>query len=256
MSSYGVDPREAGTEISTDAAKIRKNALLEQIYEDVYQRILQEVPKERFPQLLELGSGGGFFREAAPHAITSECVEVPGIDRVVDACRIDQYFDEQSLDAIAAFNVFHHLPDAAGFLRGAGRVLRPGGRVCLVEPWFTPIGQWFYRVIHHEAAILDPTDWRIVGEGRLGGANSRLPTSVFRDGEARFAQEFPELAIVKREPFHKWLYLVSGGLRLNTRVPRMVAKRLVELDARIHRGNDLLGLFALIVVERRNGGRE
>ena len=173
------------------------------------------------------------------------------MDRTVDACCIGEYFDAESLDAIADFNVFHHLPDAAGLLRGASRVLRKGGRLCLVEPWFTPVGQWFYRAIHHEPSVLDPNDWSIVGEGRLGGANSRLPTSVFRDSGERFGREFPDLTIVKQEPFHKWLYLASGGLRLNTRVPRVLAKGMVALDRRLHLGNRLTGLFALIVVERR-----
>src|SRR5262249_58933938 len=132
----------------------------------------------------------------------------------------------ESLDAVAAFNVFHHLPDVQGFLSGASRVLRPGGRIVLVEPWFTPVGQWFYRGIHHEPSLLDPDAWRLVGEGRLEGANSRLPTSVFRDSDARFAREFPGLRIVKREPFHKWLYLLSGGVTLNTPVPGRLARTL------------------------------
>jgi SAM-dependent methyltransferase len=247
---YGVDPRAAQVEIGQDAFKIRQNALLGEIYRSVYAKLAAEVPAREYPRLLELGSGGGFFRDFAPHAITSEFAQVAGIDRVVDACRIGEHFDEASLDAIAAFNVFHHLPDATGFLRGASRVLRPGGRIALVEPWFTPVGQWFYRGIHHEPSILDADDWNIVGEGRLGGANSRLPTSVFRDSDDRFAREFPKLTIVKRDPFHKWLYLVSGGLRLNTRVPRALAKWLVRVDQHVERGNQLFGLFALIVVDR------
>jgi len=251
MSAYSVDLGAAGQEISEDAAKIRKNALLEEIYNDVYTRIAAEIPAGAYPKLLELGSGGGFFRKIAPHAVTSECVDVPGIDRTVDACRIQDSFADESLDAVAGFNVFHHLPDASGLLSGVSRVLRKGGRLCLVEPWFTPIGQWFYRAIYHEPSILDPNDWGIVGEGPLGGANSRLPTSIFRDSCERFAREFPALEIVKLEPFHKWLYLASGGLRLNTRVPRPLAKGLVALDHRIRLGNRLTGLFALIIVDRR-----
>jgi SAM-dependent methyltransferase len=251
MSTSGVDRGAAHREIVEDAIKIRKNTLLEEIYKDIYSRIVAEIPADKYPRLLELGSGGGFFRDFAPHCITSECVDVPGIDRVVDACRIGDCFAADTLDAVAGFNVFHHLPHSAGLLSGVSHVLRRGGRLCLVEPWFTPFGQWFYRAIHHEPSVIDADDWSIVGEGRLNGANSRLPTSVFRDSSARFAREFPELAIIKHEPFHKWLYLASGGLRLNTRVPRAVAKRLVALDRRIHFGNRFAGLFALIVVERR-----
>lgn len=242
---------DAEHEIAEDAARIRANPLLHEIYRDIYARILEELPPAEFPRLLELGSGGGFFRELAPHAITSECVPAPRVDRVVDACNIAEHFGPSSLDAIAAFNVFHHLPDCEGFLRGAEAVLRPGGRIVLVEPWFTPLGQWFYRALHHEPSLLDPDDWRVAGVGRLAGANSRLPTSVFRDSDARFARSFPALRVVKREPFHKWLYLLSGGLRLNTRVPRPLARALVAADRTLRPGDGAAGIFARIVVERR-----
>lgn len=241
----------ADREIQGDAAKIRRNPLLLEIYREMYRRILDEVPAEDFPRLLELGSGGGFFKEFAGHAITSECVPVPGIDRVVDACQLDAHFEAGGLDAIVAFDVFHHLPDATGFLRTAERVLRPGGRIVLVEPWFTPVGQWFYRALHHEPVVLDPDDWTIRGFGRLEGANSRLPTSVFRDSDPRFLREFPGLSIVKREPFHKWLYLLSGGLRFNTHIPSILSRLIVRADNRLGAGNRWLGIFGLIVVERR-----
>jgi SAM-dependent methyltransferase len=247
---YGVDPSRAAAEIRVDASKIQRNPLLREIYASVYRRLLAELPPRRFPRLLELGSGGGFFRDLAPHAITSEFVAVPGIDRVVDAARIGECFEHASLDAIAGFNVFHHLPDPSAFLHGATHVLRTGGRVALVEPWFTSIGQWFYRSLHHEPYLHDPDQWRIVGAGRLAGANSRLPTSVFRDSDARFQREFPHLSILKREPMHKWLYLLSGGLRLNTHIPDFVAKKLVELDGRVKLGNEKPGIFATIVLER------
>ncbi len=245
-----IEAEVADREIRDDSAKIRKNPLLYEIYCEMYRRLLDEVPRETFPRLLELGSGGGFFKSVAPHVVTSECVQVSGVDRVVDACKLGEHFGPSSLDAIVAFDVFHHLPDAAGFLRGASRVLRPGGRIVLVEPWFTPLGQWFYRALHHEPVVMNPDDWSIRGFGRLEGANSRLPTSVFRDSEARFARELPALRIVKREPFHKWLYLLSGGLRFNTRIPGPLARWLVRTDTKTHAGNELAGIFGHIVVER------
>jgi hypothetical protein len=57
--------------------------------------------------------------------------------------------------------------------------------------------------------------------------------------------------IVKREPFHKWLYLFSGGLRLNTRVPRVVARGLINLDRQTTWGDEAFGIFAMITVDRR-----
>jgi SAM-dependent methyltransferase len=183
--------------------------------------------------------------------MTSDCVAAPFIDRVVDAGRIDEAFGPDSLDAIAAFNVFHHLPGAEAFLRGAQRVLRPGGRIVLVEPWYTPVGRYFHTVLHHEPHLDDPDAWHVVGSGRMTAANSRLPTSMFRDSDARWRRSFPRLQIIERRPFHKWLYLLSGGLRFNTRVPGALARRLVALDRALRFGDAAFGLFARIVVERR-----
>jgi SAM-dependent methyltransferase len=231
--------------------RIRQNAFLYLIYQDVYNRISAELPCDAYPRVLEIGSGGGFLKSWLPHLVTSDCVAGPGIDQVVDACNLTASFGPSSLDAITAYNVFHHLPNAEGFLRGAESVLRPGGRIVLVEPWFTPVGQWFYRAIHHEPVILDSNDWTISGEGRLDGANSRLPTSVFLDGRARLLQVAPELRVERCQPFHKWLYLASGGLRLNTRIPNALARLLLRLDRATTRFDHILGIFALIVVQKR-----
>lgn len=244
--SSSVDPL-----LEDHSRRIRANVLLRYIYEDAYQRILAEVPAEQYPRTLEIGTGGGFFKEFAPHITTSDCIAGPSIDRVVDACNLQGSNEPNSLDAIVGFNVFHHLPDAVGFLKGAEAVLRSGGRIAFVEPWLTPVGQWFYRAIHHEPVILDPDDWSIKGEGRLGGANSRLPTSVFLDGQQRMRQVAPGLSVVKCQPFHKWLYLFSGGLRLNTRVPGPIARGLLRLDQATSALDPIFGIFAVIVVERR-----
>jgi SAM-dependent methyltransferase len=241
--------------LADHARKIRKNALLFVIYEDIYRRLLDEIPPASFPRTLEIGSGAGFLKQVAPHITTSDCIAGAGIERVVDACRLQGAFERGSLDAIVAMNVFHHLPNVVGFLRGAAHALRPGGRIAMVEPWFTPLGQWFYRALHHEPVIADPTEWRIEGEGRLDGANSRLPTSVFREGKQRLAETIPELSIVKALPFHKWLYLLSGGLRLNTCVPRTIARALLYLDRVSSPLDPALGIFALIVLERRDDAR-
>ena len=233
------------------ALMIRNNRLLYAIYCDVYARLLAELPPKQFAEVVEIGSGAGFLKQVAPQVTTTDCVAGAGIDRVVDACRLPEHFAAGSLDAIVGFDVFHHLPDVEGFLTGVEAVLRAGGRLVLVEPWFTPLGQWFYRVLHHEPVLLDPEAWRIEGSGRLGGANSRLPTSVFRDGQRRLARVAPGLVVLRCTPFHKWLYLVSGGLRLNTRIPDPVARGLLRMDRVTSRLDSLFGIFAVIVVERR-----
>lgn len=238
------------TTLGSHIVRIRQNRLLHAIYQDVYRRIAAELTGRQFLDILEIGSGGGFIRDHLPQVTTSDCIAGPNIDCVLDACNLTERFGPSCLDAIVAFNVFHHLPDPVGFLRSANTVLRAGGKIVLVEPWFTPVGQWFYRAIHHEPVIMDPNDWRIEGHGRLQGANSRLPTSVFREGRQRMALIAPELTVTKCEPFHKWLYLVSGGLKLNTRVPPAVARLLLRADRATAWLDRYFGIFALIVAQK------
>ncbi|HVT05242.1 MAG TPA: hypothetical protein VHL58_17905, partial [Thermoanaerobaculia bacterium] len=104
MKPYGIDPRLAGAEIQTDAQKIRRNPLLHEIYRDVYARIVAELPRGA-NRILEIGSGGGFLEDFIPGLITSELEPVQGIDQVLDACRLEAYFEEASLDCITGFNV-------------------------------------------------------------------------------------------------------------------------------------------------------
>jgi hypothetical protein len=64
---YGKDSNQAPDEIRSDAAKIRQNPLLLEIYNSMYARLVTELPAAAYPRLLELGSGGGFFKDFAPH---------------------------------------------------------------------------------------------------------------------------------------------------------------------------------------------
>ena len=100
------------------AQRIRANAFLRAIYQDVYARLLAEVPEDQFPRALEIGSGGGFLKQHASHVTTTDCVAGPGIEHVVDACRLERSFDAGALDAIVGFDVFHHLPDVVGSSKG------------------------------------------------------------------------------------------------------------------------------------------
>ena len=95
--------------------------------------------------LLEIGCGNGFFLEEAQacgyadvrgvepgsQAVT---MAAPGIrERIVCDMMRPGLFAEASFDVVCLLQVFDHLPDPAGVLAEAHRVLKPGGLVLILN---------------------------------------------------------------------------------------------------------------------------
>ena len=61
------------------------------------------------------------------------------------------------------------------FLREAARVLRPGGRLLLMEPYITPVSYVGYKLLHHEDICFNRYHRRVVKydpwSGNLAMAN-------------------------------------------------------------------------------------
>ena len=83
--------------------------------------------------IVELGCGPGFFKERHPDVIATDAIVNPHADAIVEAAALP--FGEARVGSIVLLDVFHHLPRPAAFLEEAARVLRPGGRLAMLEPW-------------------------------------------------------------------------------------------------------------------------
>ncbi len=225
---------------------IRANPLLVRIYDRWYQELRAALPDGE-GAVLELGSGAGYFREVVPEAITSEVFLTPGVRAVLDATALP--FDDGALRAIVMTDVFHHIPDARTFLREAGRCVRPGGVVTMIEPWLTAWSRWVYRRLHHEP-LDEQAGWEFPAGGPLSAANLALPWIVFARDAALLAGEFPQWQLESVRPIMPFHYLVSGGVSMRPLIPGWTfglwewSERL--LHKRIHRW----GMFALITLRR------
>jgi SAM-dependent methyltransferase len=241
---------------------IKEKGLLRRIYTSWYSAIIKELPgKDAVPgEVLELGSGGGFFQEILPECRTSEVFSCPDVELVVDARKMP--LPDGSLRAITMVDVFHHIPDVGAFLTEAVRTLAPGGVVAMIEPWSTAWSRLVYRSLHSEpfepAAGTDRQDygtpgaWTFSSEGPLSGANGALPWIVFSRDRNVFAQYYPSLGISKIAVGYPFIYLASGGVSMRSLSPgwtypfwRVLEKGLSPLKRQ-------LGMFALIVLRRTN----
>ncbi len=127
---------------------IKQKSFLRKFYQDCYISIAHSLASDIGGPILELGSGGGFIKEQIPQCITSEILQVPGVDIILDGQKLP--LGDATLAAIVMFDVFHHVPRVKLFLREASRCIKPGGGVVMFEPWNTHWSRFVYRNLHHE----------------------------------------------------------------------------------------------------------
>jgi SAM-dependent methyltransferase len=191
---------------------MQRKSGLRRLYLEVYERYaacLRRCPAEGLA--VELGSGASFVREVLPEVVTTDVIEYPGVDRVVDASRMP--FADGAVRALFLLNVLHHIPDVGAFLRESERVLKPGGRVLIVDQYPGWIGGFVYRHLHHEPFDAEAADWRFASKGPLSDANGALAWIVFERDLDRFRREHERLRLAAFERHTPLRYWLAGGLK-------------------------------------------
>jgi SAM-dependent methyltransferase len=173
---------------------------------------------------LEVGGGPGLFKDYAPDVICSDLVSCSWHDLCCDAQ--DLPFADATLDNVVGLDFLHHVPDPLRFLREASRVLRPKGRVVMVEPWISPLGYLLNKYFMPEELDLG---WRpgclitAVGQNKNPfDANSAVPYLLFARQNDVPKKLPPSLRLVKRERFGFLTYLLSLGFRKGSLLPGWV----------------------------------
>ena len=223
--------------------------VIAKVYSDFFRRALSEFGEG---PSLEIGGGLGKFHEFAPEVLVSDIQFSPYMTVCADAHNIP--FRTGSLGNIVGFDVLHHFQYPFEFLKEAARVLRPGGRLVLIEPGITVGSYLFYKFLHHEPVKFvslesmkqacsspDPYD-----------SNQAIPTILSRNASISTLQHYG-LKVVKREKFGVFVYPLSGGFKSWSLLPYNMADMLTAVDNMLSRyvGN-LFGFRITLVFERLN----
>jgi SAM-dependent methyltransferase len=226
---------------------IVEKKFLRKLYEEWYGQLLTALP-DGDGCVLELGSGGGFLRQMIPGLITSDVVRLPNLSAVLDAHRLP--FRGGEFRAIVMVDVLHHLPRPGEFLSEAGRCVRPGGAIIMVEPWVTDWSRFVYTYLHHEPFDPEATEWTSQTTGPLAGANGALPWIILWRDRHRFLAEFPEWNIKRITLGMPFCYLFSGGVSLRSFLPGIAYRPARLLERLLEPWMDKLALLALIELQR------
>lgn len=233
---------------------IQRKSFLRELYLEFYRVFERAIPPAYDGRMVvELGSGGGFIKEVIPDVLTTDVLDVPGLDMHFSAC--DMPFPDGSVDAFLMIDVLHHLPDSARFFKEADRCLKSDGRIILVEPANTWWGRFVYTRFHHEA--FDPSaGWGLAPGGPLSSANGALPWIIFCRDREKFEAKFPRLHVSRVEAHTPVRYLLSGGLSYRQLAPSWTFPWVTRIEQWLGTLNQQLGMFyTILVVKRSNRNR-
>lgn len=206
----------------------REKPALRAIYLDLYRRMAGELKPGAS---LEIGGGAGIFKDFAPDVVTTDILAAPWLDLVADAQALP--FAANSFDNIVMFDVLHHIEFPPRFLRGAARILRPGGRIIMVEPGISPLSWVFYKLLHPEPVIMsaDPLADGAPQKGRDAfAANQAIPSNLVGRDRHRLRAAFPEFTVTRAQWLSLFAYPLSGGYKPWSLIPAGLVAPVLALE--------------------------
>lgn len=131
-------------------------------------------------------------------------------------------------------------------------MLRPGGRVVIVDPYCSPISTLAYRRFHHERTDLATLPFERdaqTSEAPLESNQARA-TLVFYRNRGEYLRRWPDLPIAAEERFAFLVYPLSGGFTRPPLLPAMLYTPLTLLERALRPAAPLLAFRCLVALER------
>jgi SAM-dependent methyltransferase len=230
----------------------RSKAAIRLLYREFHRQLLASCGEG---SILDIGSGTAHIKEVRPDVISTDILRFPGIDTVADAHRLP--FANGAFSGIVMLDVLHHLERPIEFLKEASRVLRPGGRLSMIEPAMTPLARRFYDRFHEEPVDMTADPFAMTTTARRRDpfdANQAIPTLLFSKEAARkrFEHAIPALRVRRIDWQSLVAYPLSGGFQPWSLLPAAWVKPMLAVEARIPtRLRKLLAFRMMVVLERQ-----
>jgi SAM-dependent methyltransferase len=223
--------------------------ILRALYTAWYEEIVTQLAPGK---TLELGGGSGNLKEFAPNVVSTDIVPLPWLDTVADAQNLP--FANESFDNIVLFDVLHHIENVTLFFNEALRVLRPGGRVAMMEPYISFASWPVYHFLHPEPVNFkqNPLDWvEPSPEREPFDANQTFATILFEQQYSSFQKKYPQF--IKR--YHRrmsfFAYPLSGGFNKPSLLPIKLVEQVLAIENLLSFMSRFLAFRLLVVLEKK-----
>ena len=202
--------------------------ILRAIYGDLYQKI-ENVALAG--DTLEIGGGIGNLHIRAGRLIKTDIQHSIGVDVVADAQQLP--FDNEVFSNIVLFDVLHHLQCPLLFFAEAQRVLKPGGRVIMVEPGITPVSKLLYKMGHEEPVEMgwcmnDPCNVDV--NKNPYDSNQAIPTILFKRDPQLFLATVQGFNINSSDWLSLFAYPLSGGFKSWSLIPYSWVQTVLKIE--------------------------
>jgi len=189
-----------------------RKPILHRCYIEFHQLMATYLSKLPDAKIVELGAGMGNIHETIPDCIRTDLFPYSWIDQVENAYKLT--FADASLSDLLMVDVFHHLRYPGTALKEFQRVLKPSGRLIMMEPSISALGYIVFGPLHPEPIgtakqirWFAPTGWSPDNIDYYSGQGNA--TRIFVQNYFPFGLNDWKLIEVKRIP--ALAYAASGG---------------------------------------------
>ena len=228
-----------------------KKPIVQKIYQSFFERVSAELSPLSLTsnrKIVEIGSGMGMLKSRIPDLITTDLFPNPWIDLACTAYSLP--FEEDSVSDILLIDVFHHLERPFAFLKEASRVLLPGGRVILLEPFISLTSFPVFEFLHPEPvgkaleiSLIDEPPKDPAYYAAQGNA-----THIFFNKSADLSH--CPLSILKTMSWSCWNYLLSGGFSKSAFYPKYFYHWISVIDKFLSHFPTVFAGRCLVVLEK------
>jgi SAM-dependent methyltransferase len=200
------------------------------LYGDFHRRLIESCLEG---PILDIGGGTAHVKQFRTDIVSTDILRFPGIDVVADAHQLP--FPDKLFGGVVMLDVLHHLERPIEFLEEASRVLKPGGRLAMIEPAMTSVARIFYHHFHEEPVDMaaDPFAPVTINPDRDPfDANQAIPTLLFATPAARrrVEQAIPSLRVRNVGWLSLFAYPLSGGFQKWSLMPAALVRPMLAFE--------------------------
>jgi SAM-dependent methyltransferase len=221
------------------------------LYRDFHRRLLDSCPEGR---VLDIGGGTAHIKDFRADIVSTDILSFPGIDVVADAHRLP--FPSELFAGVVMLDVLHHLERPIEFLHEVSRVLKPGGRLAMIEPAMTSVARRFYDHFHDEPVDMDADPFAEVAinpDRDPFDANQAIPSLLFATSAAcaRVEKAIPSLRVRNVRWLSLFAYPMSGGLQNWSLMPAALVRFVLAFEEKVPEAVRRQIAFRMMVVVER-----